>query len=77
MGAQFIGMRTALSTPCIFELGFEALNAIPDCRLLVFKDTRHWVPFEQPEEYAQAVVPFLRGYDVGVLKNEAAAVTAR
>jgi pimeloyl-ACP methyl ester carboxylesterase len=62
---------------CTFELGIQALNVIPNARLVVFKNTGHWVPFEQPEEYAQAVVPFLRGYDVEVLKNEPAAAAAR
>jgi pimeloyl-ACP methyl ester carboxylesterase len=61
---------------CTFEIGIEALNAIPDCRLVVFKNTRHWVPFEQPEQYAATVVPFLRGYDVEVLKNEPAMAAA-
>lgn len=48
---------------CTFELGIQALNLTPDARLVVLKDTGHWVPFERPAEYTAHVLRFLDGYD--------------
>lgn len=46
---------------CHFEIGINALNLIPNSRLVVLKDAGHWSPFEKPEEYNAHVLNFLRG----------------
>lgn len=62
---------------CNVEIGMQALNLIPDSRLVVLKDTGHWVPFERPAEYSAHVLTFLRGYDAfGGGVGEKAAATA-
>lgn len=45
---------------CNFEVGINALNRIPNSRLVVLH-CGHWVPFEKPEEYASHVLNFLSG----------------
>ena len=46
---------------CLFEIGINALNLIPNSRLIVLRDTGHWSPFEKPEEYNSHVLSFLKG----------------
>ena len=46
---------------CHFEIGINALNLIPNSRLVVLKDTGHWSPFEKPAEYNAHVLSFLEG----------------
>ena len=46
---------------CQFEIGINALNHIPNSRLVVINDTGHWTPFERPEEYNSHVLNFLKG----------------
>jgi len=47
---------------CTFEIGINALNLTPNARLVLLRDTGHWVPFEKPDEYASHVLNFLNGY---------------
>ncbi|WP_433504803.1 alpha/beta fold hydrolase [Pseudonocardia halophobica] len=47
---------------CTFEIGINALNLTRNSRLVVLRDTGHWVPFEKPAEYAAHVLSFLDGY---------------
>ena len=46
---------------CLFEIGINALNLIPNSRLTVLRDTGHWSPFEKPAEYNAHVIDFLTG----------------
>ncbi|MBM3941066.1 MAG: alpha/beta fold hydrolase [SAR202 cluster bacterium] len=46
---------------CTFEIGINALNLMPKSRLIVLRDTGHWVPFERPAEYTAHVLNFLKG----------------
>ena len=41
------------------EVSITLLSLLPDARLVVFNDTAHWTPFENPREYARHVLPFL------------------
>jgi pimeloyl-ACP methyl ester carboxylesterase len=45
---------------CHWEIGIRTLNLIPRSRLIVLRDTGHWVPYERPAEYAAHVLTFLR-----------------
>jgi 2-hydroxy-6-oxonona-2,4-dienedioate hydrolase len=45
---------------CTVEIGINALNLMPNSRLLILRDTGHWVPFERPAEYADHVLNFLQ-----------------
>ena len=45
---------------CPFEIGINALNLIPNSRLVLLRDTGHWAPFERPAEYAGHVLNFLQ-----------------
>jgi pimeloyl-ACP methyl ester carboxylesterase len=45
---------------CHFEIGIRTMNLIPNSRLIVLRDTGHWVPYERPAEYAAHVINFLR-----------------
>ena len=55
---------------CTFEIGINALNLTPHANLVVLKNTGHWVPFEQPEEYTNHVLAFLKGTDdFAVVRN--------
>ncbi len=45
---------------CTFEIAINALNLMPKSRMVVLRDTGHWVPFERPEEYASHVQNFLQ-----------------
>lgn len=47
---------------CLVEIGINALNITPGSRLVILRDTGHWVPFERPAEYAGHVMTFLAGY---------------
>jgi pimeloyl-ACP methyl ester carboxylesterase len=44
---------------CTFEIGINALNLMKRSRLIVLRNTGHWVPFERPKEYASHVLNFL------------------
>lgn len=44
---------------CQVEIGINALNLMPNSRLIILRDTGHWVPFERPKEYASHVINFL------------------
>lgn len=46
---------------CVFEIGINALNHIPDSRFVLFNNCGHWPPYEKPEEYNAFVIDFLRG----------------
>ncbi len=48
---------------CYVEIGIAALNVTKDSRLVILKDTGHWVPFERPAEYTAQVLSFLKGYE--------------
>lgn len=48
---------------CYVEIGIAALNVTKKSRLVILKDTGHWVPFERPTEYVAHVLPFLQGYE--------------
>jgi 2-hydroxy-6-oxonona-2,4-dienedioate hydrolase len=48
---------------CYVEIGIAALNVTKNSRLVILKDTGHWVPFERPAEYVAHVLPFLQGYE--------------
>lgn len=43
-----------------FEIGIRTLNLIPNSRLILLRDTGHWVPYERPEEYSSHVLNFLQ-----------------
>lgn len=45
---------------CTVEIGINALNLMPKSRLIILRDTGHWVPFERPAEYADHVLNFLQ-----------------
>jgi pimeloyl-ACP methyl ester carboxylesterase len=45
---------------CHWEIGIRTMNLIPNSRLIVLRDTGHWVPFERPAEYTDHVLTFLR-----------------
>jgi 2-hydroxy-6-oxonona-2,4-dienedioate hydrolase len=47
---------------CLVEIGLNALNLTPNSRLVILRETGHWVPFERPAEYAGHVMTFLAGY---------------
>lgn len=42
------------------EQGLTILNYIPDSRLVVFNHCGHWPPYENPDEYNQQVITFLK-----------------
>jgi 2-hydroxy-6-oxonona-2,4-dienedioate hydrolase len=46
---------------CTVEIGINALNLMPKSRLIILRDTGHWVPYERPKEYASHVINFLEG----------------
>jgi pimeloyl-ACP methyl ester carboxylesterase len=43
------------------EVGMPTANGIPNARLLVYDDTGHGVPAEQPERFHRDVIEFLTG----------------
>lgn len=45
---------------CQFEIGINALNHIPDSRLIIINNCGHWTPFEKPMEYNAHVLNFLQ-----------------
>ena len=44
------------------EVGLTLMNYITDSRLVVFNHCGSWPPFENPEEYANLVLGFLKGH---------------